>query len=297
MPEVKEILKQIKKIEIKTNKLVEGLIAGSYKSVFKGRGIEFSEVREYMPGDDIRSIDWNVTARFNTPYVKEFVEERDLNVYIVFDMSRSMFFGSVKTKKQLGIELAAALMFSGLKNNDNIGLCLFTSRVERFVKPRKGKKFVLKLLRDLVYYQPEDLNTNLENVLTFLARVVKKRSILFIISDFLTTTMTQNVENLLRFLKRKHDVILINLQDPNEELIPSIGYALLEDAETGEQVLINTNDKAFRIQYLKLVKHKHLTFQKTVKKLGIDVVQLTTTQPFYIPLTKFFKLRAKRLAR
>jgi len=290
MPKVKEILKRVKKIEIKTNKLVEGLVAGNYHSVFKGRGIEFSEVREYVPGDDIRTIDWKVTARFNSPFVKEFIEERDLDIYIVFDCSASNEFGFEKSKKEVGIEIAASIMFSAIKNNDNVGLCLFTDYVERFIRPRKGKKFVLRLLRELIYYQSKNKKTDLNNSLIYLSKILKKRSILFIISDFLSA----NFEKPLKFLKNKHDVILIKLSDIREKEIPDVGYILLEDGESGEQILVNSSDVNFREIYNKKVEEENKKLFNKMKKLGIDVIQVDTIEPFYIPLMKFFNMRRRR---
>ena len=290
MPKVKEILKRVKKIEIKTNKLVEGLVAGNYHSVFKGRGIEFSEVREYVPGDDVRTIDWKVTARFNSPFVKEFIEERDLDIYIVFDCSASNEFGFEKSKKEVGIEIAASIMFSAIRNNDNVGLCLFTDYVERFIRPRKGKKFVLRLLRELIYYQSKNKKTDLNNSLIYLSKILKKRSILFIISDFLSA----NFEKPLKFLKNKHDVILIKLSDIREKEIPDLGYILLEDEESGEQILINSSDVNFREIYNKKVEEENKKLFNKMKKLGIDVIQVDTIEPFYIPLMKFFNMRRKR---
>ena len=290
MPKVKEILKRVKKIEIKTNKLVEGLVAGNYHSVFKGRGIEFSEVREYIPGDDIRTIDWKVTARFNSPFVKEFIEERDLDIYIVFDCSASSEFGFEKSKKEVGIEIAASIMFSAIRNNDNVGLCLFTNHVERFIRPRKGKKFVLRLLRELVYYQSKNKKTDLNNSLIYLSKILKKRSILFIISDFLSG----NFEKPLKYLKNKHDVILIKLWDIREKEIPDLGYILLEDEESGEQILVNSSDVNFRKIYNKKVEEENKKLFNRMKKLGIDIILVDTKEPFYIPLMKFFNIRKKR---
>jgi uncharacterized protein (DUF58 family) len=215
MPKVKEILRRVKKLEIKTHKLVEGLISGNYRSVFKGRGIEFSEVREYTPGDDVRAIDWNVTARFNSPFVKEFIEERDLNVYIVFDVSASNDFGFEKSKKEVGFEIAASIMFAALRSNDNIGLCLFTNKVEKFIKPRKGRKHVLRLLRELIYHEPVNQVTDINNSLTYLNKIIKKRSILFIVSDYISAQF----EKPLKYLRNKHDVVLVNLSDIREKEI------------------------------------------------------------------------------
>lgn len=292
MPKVKEILRTIKKLEIKTNKPVEGLISGEYHSVFKGMGIEFSEVREYTPGDDIRTIDWNVTARYNMPYVKEFIEERDLNVYIVFDVSASNNFGFEKSKKELGFEIAASIMFSALRNNDNVGLCLFTDHIEKFIKPRKGKFHILRILRELVYYVPKSRLTDINKTLTALNNIIKRKSILFIISDFIDSP--KNFEKPLKFLKNRHDVILISLNDLRDVEIPDVGYIYLEDEETGEQVLVNTGDENFRKFYVSEIKKINSSMLRDMKKLNIDVIKASTDKPFYVPLRNFFRLREKR---
>jgi uncharacterized protein (DUF58 family) len=293
MPKVKEILKKVKNLEIKTNRPVDGLIAGNYHSVFKGRGIEFSEVREYIPGDDVRAIDWNVTARFNAPFIKEFIEERDLDIYIVFDMSASSEFGSEKSKKDTGLEIAASIMFSALRNNDNIGLCLFTDHIEKFLRPRKGRSFALKLLRFLVYYEPESRGTDLNASLMQLTRIIKRRGIVFIVSDFLSG----DFEKPVRYLKNRHDVILINLYDIREEDIPDIGYAFIEDNETGEQVLVNTSDNEFRKAYAEEIRKRRTRLLGKLKKMKIDMIQINTSEPFQVPLRRFFDSRKRRMVR
>ncbi len=290
MPEVKEILKRVKTLELRTNRLVEGLIAGNYHSVFKGRGIEFSEVREYVPGDDIRAIDWNVTARFNSPFIKEFIEERDLNVYIVFDASASNDFGCEKSKRDTSLEIAASIMFAVLRNNDNVGLCLFTDRIEKFVWPRKGRKFVLRLLRELVCHEPKSTKTDINGSLAHFSRIIKKRSIIFILSDFLSG----DFEKPLKFLKNKHDVILINLSDMREQEIPDIGYVFLEDGETGEQMLVDTADENFRTAYSSHMKMKQNELSMKMKRLKVDMIGVNTGEPFHVPLRKFFAIRERR---
>ena len=294
MPETKQILKKVKKIEIKTKHLVDGLLQGAYHSIFKGRGIEFSEVREYIPGDDIRTIDWNVTARMNTPFVKEFIEERDLTIYIVLDVSASNDFGSVKSKKETAIELSASLMFAALRNNDQVGLCLFTKEVEKFIAPRKGRKHTLKLIRDMIEFTPKHRTTDLISTLIFLSKVIKKRSILFIISDFFTEN---NFEKQFKILKNKHDVIAININDIRESTIPDVGYIELEDEETGEQILLDTSDEEFRNSYTQLIKEKNEELNNKLRKLKIDLVQLKSDEPFEIPLKKFFRIRERRMVR
>jgi uncharacterized protein (DUF58 family) len=293
MQRTKQILRTVKKLEIKTRHLVDGLLQGAYHSVFKGRGIEFSEVREYVLGDDIRAIDWNVTARMNHPFVKEFIEERDLTVYLVFDVSASGEFGFQKAKKETGIELVASLMFAALRNNDKVGLCLFTNHVEKFIPPRKGKRHILWLIRELLYFVPKEKGTNLGNTLDYLSRVIKKRSIIFIISDFFTPEFSKQ----LKILKKKHDVIAINLVDVREMEIPDVGYIELEDEETGEQLLVDTSDEEFRERYVKLVNKRYEDLKKKLEKLKVDTIRVRTDEPFEVPLRRFFKLRERRMVR
>jgi uncharacterized protein (DUF58 family) len=290
MPQVKEVLKRVKKLEVKTKGLVENLLSGEYHSIFKGRGIEFSEVREYVPGDDVRAIDWNVTARFNAPFVKEFIEERDLTMIIVFDLSSSNEFGFQRSKKDLGYDIAASLMFAALRNNDNVGLCLFTDRVEKFIPPGKGKKHMLKLLRDLIYYVPKNKTTNIQVALTYLNNIINRRSIIFIISDFLSP----DFERPLKQLKNKHDVILVDISDVREENIPDIGYVFLEDAETGEQMLVDTSDLEFRKSYTALANRRSDDLLSRMKRVNVDMIRMKTSEPFYIPLQQFFKMRERR---
>jgi uncharacterized protein (DUF58 family) len=294
MLETKEILKKVRKIEIKTKHLVDGLLQGAYHSVFKGQGIEYSDVREYAPGDDIRSIDWNVTARMNEPYVKEFIEERDLTVYIVLDLSASNEFGDIKSKKETGVEIAASLMFAALRNNDRIGLCLFTSEVELYIPPRKGRRHILKLIRDIIQYQPKNKTTDLKESLIFLSHVIKKRSVIFIISDFFTEV---KFEKQLKILRKRHDIIAVNVNDMREHDMPDIGYIELEDEETGEQVLVDTSNEEFRKKYAQLIHEKNSELKNKLKKLKTDLIELKTGEPFEIPLRKFFRLRERRMVR
>ncbi|MCK5283615.1 MAG: DUF58 domain-containing protein [Nanoarchaeota archaeon] len=294
MPQTKEIIKKVKKIEIKTKHLVDGLLQGAYHSVFRGRGIEFSEVREYVPGDDIRAIDWNVTARMNHPFIKEFIEERDLTVYILFDISASNEFGSMKSKKESAIELSASLMFAALRNNDRIGLCLFTDSVERFIPPRKGRKHVLLLIREMINYNAQNKSTDLANALRFLSKVAKKRSVVFIISDFFTD---EGFLKTARVLRNRHDIIAINMNDIREWEIPDVGCIELEDEETGEQMLVDTSDEEFRKCYSGLIDERNSRLSDAMKRLKIDLIQLKSDEPFEIPLKKFFAMRERRMVR
>lgn len=294
MPKVNAVLKKVKKIELNTNQIVEGLISGNYKSVFKGRGIEFSEVREYVPGDDIRAIDWNVTARLNCPYVKEFIEERDLDVYIVFDVSSSNDFGSSKSKKELGYEIAASIMLAALKNNDNIGLALFSKNVEKLIRPRKGKKHFLRILRELVYYTPKHKGTDINNSLMYLSRIVKKKGIIFVISDFICE---KNFDIPLRYLRRKNDILLVKIIDSNESDIPDVGYIFVEDEETGEQMMIDTSDPEFRISYRENIDEESSKLKEKMKRLKIDIIEVKTDERFEDQFRRFFRLKTRRMIR
>ena len=237
LSEIKDLLKRIRELEIKTKGLVDGMMAGSYKSKIRGRGIEFSEVREYVLGDDVRHIDWNVTARTNKLHVKEFVEERDLRVYVIFDYSASNDFGFMKSKKSIGHEVAASIIFSAMKNNDNVGLGIFTDKLEQFVPARKGRKHSLSLLRTLLAYKPKSTQTDIQSSLLQLHRILGQQSVVFIISDYISPNFLRP----LKFLKNRHDVILVNLSDIRESELPDIGYTMLEDIESGEQLMVNTS--------------------------------------------------------
>lgn len=292
MLQTKEIIRQVRTVEITTRHLVDGLIAGNYHSVFKGQGIEFSEIREYRPGDDIRTIDWKVTARLNHPFVKEFIEERDLRVYILFDYSASSNFGNRVEKRSKGIELAATLMFSAMRNNDNVGLFVFTDGVERHIPARKGRRHVLKLLSNLIAYEPRSRKTNLKKTLSFVAKVLKKRSILFIISDFIADEYSLP----LSILREHHDVIALRIVDTRERNIPDVGLIQLEDEETGEQLLIDTSDEEFRKNFKKIMRHEERQLERRLKKLKIDTITVMTDEPYDIPLRKFFSRRQRRIA-
>jgi len=293
MQEAKEILKQVRRIEIVTKHLVDGLIAGDYHSIFKGQGIEFSEIRDYRPGDDIRAIDWKVTARFDRPFVKEFIEERDLNVYFVFDYSGSNYFGDLVEKRRKAIELTATLMFSAMRNNDNVGLFIFTEDIERFIPARKGRRHVLKLISSLVSHQPQSRKTNIEKSLFYVSNIIKKRSIIFILSDF----YNQDFAKPLKILKRRHDVIAVKVSDPREAEIPDVGLIRLEDEETGEQLLVDTSDQSFRENYAKVVNEEEKRLNHLFNKNRIDVINISTDKSYELPLKRFFKIRERRVIR
>ena len=290
---MKEILKQVKKIELSTKKLVEGLITGNYHSIFKGTGIEFSEIREYMPGDDIRAIDWKVTARFNRPFIKEFIEERDLNVYFVLDVSGSSSFGNNIEKKRKSIELIASLMFSAMKNNDAVGLFLITDKLEKFVPARKGKKNILRLITKLLTFNPESKKTNLLEPFKSVSKIIKKRSIVFVISDF----FSEDFSKPLKVLKKRNDVIAVRIIDNREKELPNIGYIELEDEETGEQILVDTSDEEFIENYSQMIRENDKKLEKIFKKYKIDFIEILTDESYEKPLKKFFKIRKFREVR
>jgi uncharacterized protein (DUF58 family) len=290
---MKDTLRQIKKIDIKTKKLVSGLITGNYHSIFKGNGIEFSEIREYKIGDDIRTIDWNVTARYNKPFVKEFIEERDLSVYFILDISSSGLFGQNISKTKKAIELVASLMFSAIGNNDNVGAVLFTEEVEKFIPARKGKKHILKLLNIILNFKPKYKTTNIKNALDFSSKVIKRKGIMFIVSDFYSNNFTKP----LKILKQRQDLIAIKITDNIEKNLPDVGLIELEDEETGEQILVDTSNQEFRDNYKKAIEESNNKLTKIFKKYKIDQIEITTNESYEKPLKKFFKIRKNRMIR
>ncbi|MCX7983751.1 MAG: DUF58 domain-containing protein [Bacteroidetes bacterium] len=290
--ETKELLKKVRQLEIRTRGLVNQVFSGEYHSVFKGRGMEFSEVREYQFGDDIRSIDWNVTARFNHPFVKVFEEERELTVLLVVDMSGSQFFGShTALKRDIAIEISAVLAFSAMKNNDKVGLILFTDRIEKFVPPRKGRGHTLRIIRELLSFEPSQRSTNMSVALEYLNHVQKKRSIVFLISDFLD----EGYESALRIVGKRHDLIGIVLHDPRENTLPDVGLIRLRDAETGTLRILDTTNPAVRTLYhefrRRAIEEQHLLFVKS----KLDEIFIRLDQPYIKPLADFFRLRERRL--
>lgn len=288
MSQSTNFFKKIKKIEIKTKHLVDGIITGNYDSVFKGQGIEFSEIRDYRIGDDVRAIDWKVTARFNHPYIKEFIEERDLNVYFVIDISGSGNFGSNVSKKEKSLEIIASLMFSALRNNDGIGVFLVSDRVEKFIPAKKGRRHVLYLLNLILNYEPKSLRTDLQKCLEHTAKTIKRKSIVVIVSDFNDETRFFKP---LKVLRKNNDVIALKIVDPREQQLPDVGLIELEDQETGEQILVDTSDKNFRESYSKLISNKNSQFFSDMKRNKIDAVSLTTEEDFAVPIRKLFRKR------
>jgi uncharacterized protein (DUF58 family) len=290
----KEILKKVKRIEISTRGLVNEVFSGEYHSVFKGRGMEFAEVREYQIGDDIRNIDWNVFARSGSPYVKVFDEERELTVMLMVDVSASGNFGTAsQLKGEVAAELCAVLAFSAIKNNDKVGLMIFSDKIEKFIPPRKGKQHVLRVIREILYFKPEDAKTDLSIALEYLNRVIKRRSIVFIISDFLT----ENYEKALQVANKKHDIISIDIIDPREVEMPNVGFLELEDAETGETVLIDTGSTEIRETFFSESQEERDKREKFFKSIGVDNINILTDRSYVEPITKFFRMRAKRMAK
>ncbi|MFH1287829.1 MAG: DUF58 domain-containing protein [bacterium] len=286
-----EIIKKIRRIEIHTRKLVNDVFSGEYHSVFKGRGMEFSDIREYQHGDDIRTIDWNVTARLDRPFVKQFVEERELTVMLLVDGSASESFGTKGGMKcEIASEICALLAFSAIKNNDKVGLIIFTDRVEIFIPPRKGRQHVLRVIREILYYKPQRKATDINSCLEYLNKVIKRKTVTFLVSDFLT----KGYEKLLRITNKKHDIIAVSIGDTRETFLPTSGFIDLEDAETGEKILIDCNDKDFIERYADLSLRMQAVRNNLFKSMNIDFIDIATDVPYTNSLISFFKRRAKR---
>jgi uncharacterized protein (DUF58 family) len=287
----KEILKKVRRLEIQTRALVNDVFSGEYHSVFKGRGMEFAEVREYMIGDDIRNIDWNVTARNGYPYVKVFDEERELTVMLLVDASSSGEFGTHEQMKgDIAAEICALLAFSAIKNNDKVGLIIFTDRIEKFVPPKKGRIHVLRVLREILYHKPEGRGTNIAGALEYLNRVITRRAVVFLVSDFLS----ENYEKALRIASRRHDLIAMPITDPRETEIPNVGWVELEDAETGEIYFLDTTDAANRQKFAQEAIRRGVLRDKNLRAANVDPVDIRTDKPYFEPLIRFFRMRAKR---
>ena len=289
----KEILKKVRQIEIRTKNIVNDFFGGDYHSNFKGRGMTFSEVREYVPGDDVRSIDWNVTARTGKPHIKIFEEERELSVLILIDVSSSGVFGSKKDLKiDLGVEIAAMLSFSAIKNNDKVGLALFSDKVEKYIPPKKGKKHVLRLITDIVNHDFENSNkrTSIKTAIDFANKISKRKSVIFLISDFID----DNFWNELKFLNFKHDVVGLQIYDSYERNFPNVGLINIHDSETGENTWIDTTSKKNRDKFQKYSIEKLDKFSKKCKNIGFDLLQINTDDDYIKFLMQFFRSRAKR---
>jgi uncharacterized protein (DUF58 family) len=288
----RELLKKVKKIELSTRHLVNEVFGGEYHSVFKGRGMEFAEVREYMPGDEIRTIDWNVSARTGVPYVKLFEEERELTVMLMIDASASGAFGTRgQMKRTLAAELSAVLAFSAVKNNDKVGLLIFTDEVEKFVPPRKGQSHVLRVIREVLDYEPKHSGTNISNALEYMNRVLRKRSVVFMISDF----MDRDYEKPVRQASRRHDMLSFHLHDPWEINLPDVGLVQVHDSETGQTALVNTGNRKLREEYEQKARERFAALETFFKTNGLDYLSVSTDVPYVDPLISFFKRRAMRV--
>ena len=287
----REILKKVKLIEIQTRGLVNNFFGGEYHSVFKGRGMTFSEVREYQPGDDIRLIDWNVTARSGNPFIKVFEEERELTVFLIVDISASGAFGSEsQLKKNIGAEIASVLGFSAIKNNDKVGLILFSDEVVKYVPPKKGKSHVLRVIRELLYTKPNGNGSSIKDALEFLMKVSKRRCVVFLLSDFLDNKFW----NSIRIANRKHDLIGIRIYDPYEINLPDIGMIKVEDPETGSMFWIDTSFEPDLKQMNNNNIKSLVDLEKQSAKIGLDIISISTTEDYVDPLMKFFKRRGKK---
>ena len=288
----KEVLKKVRRIEIRTKKLVNDLFSGEYHSTFKGQGIEFEEVRQYEPGDDIRLIDWNVTARTGYPHVKKFREERELSVVLLVDASSSGQFGTrERFKSDIAAELCALLAFSAIKNNDKVGLIIFTDKIEKFVPPQKGRAHVLRLIREILYFQPQGTQTDISMALEYFNKVIKRKSVVFLVSDF----MSEDFYKPLQIANRKHDLIAVKIADPRESSFENVGLLELEDAETGEIFVIDTASRDFRREFAARADEDIEALRKNFRLINLDFITVQTDQSYIVPLINFFKMRERRL--
>ena len=296
MESARDILKKIRRLELKTRGLVAATFSGQYRSVFKGRGMNFEEVREYQPGDDVRAIDWNVTARFGEQrgdaYVKKFTEERELTVMLVVDVSASGEFGSVNlSKRELAAEVAGLLAFSAIRNNDKVGLILFSDHVELFIAPKKGRVHTLRLIREILFFEPKGRGTEPAQALDYLNRVLHRRSVVFLVSDFQAPDFSRQ----LSLTSRRHDLIAIPIVDPREEELPDVGLVTFEDAETGEQIEVNTSDRRVRMKHLEAVENTNAGMLRDFRRKRVDTISLKTDADYVPALRTFFRTRERRL--
>jgi len=287
----KEILEKVRLIEIRSRNVVNDLFAGEYHSAFKGRGMEFAEVREYLRGDDVRTIDWNVTARTGSPYVKVFDEEREQTVMLLVDASASGAFGSVRQMKgEVGVEISALLAFAAIKNNDRVGLLIFTDVVEVFVPPKKGRKHVLRVIRELLYFQPQGKRTSITNALDYLEKVLHRRSVVFLISDFID----EHYERSLQLMRRRHDLVAVSLFDPRERALPDVGFINLQDAETGEQFLVDSGRQEVRAYFARQQEQEDERRRALFLRNGVDEVSIDITKSYVDPLVRLFHARVRK---
>lgn len=287
----KEIIKKIRKIEIYTNKLVSDVLAGKYHSIFKGRGMEFSDVRHYQFGDDIRDIDWNVTARMGQAFIKQYTEERELTVMLMVDASGSNAFGSTpQMKGEIIAEIGALFAFSAIRNNDRVGLLIFTDQVEKYVPPKKGRKHVLRVIREMLYFQPQHRGTDITSALDYLNRIMKRKAVVFLISDF----QTSGYESALSVANKHHDVIAVSITDPREMELPRVGMIELQDAESGKIMLVDTSYDWVRRDYKRAANKLKEQREKDFRSISVDYIDIITDRPYIKPITTFFRQRARR---
>lgn len=287
-----ELLKRIRGIEIRSRRLVNSVFLGEYHAVFRGRGIEFAEVREYELGDDVRAIDWNVTARMGAPYIKKYVEERELTVILALDVSASEAFGSAgRTKREVAAEVGALLALAAIRNNDKVGLIAFSDRIERFVPPHKGRQHALRVIRELLYLRPQSRGTSIAGALEFMRRVLPRRSVIFLLSDF----QDSGYETALRVLARRHDITAVTLSDPRELTLPAVGMIEVEDAETGVHVLVDTSDRRVRELYAVRAAGLREERRRILTSTAVDRIELSTDASYVEPLIAYFRRRAGRL--
>ena len=286
-----ELMQKIRAIQIKTSHMVTEIMAGEYVSAFKGRGMEFNAVREYVPGDDVRLIDWNVTARMDQPFIKEYIEERELNVMLMVDVSSSGEFGSTgKFKNEISAEVASILAFAAIRNNDKIGLIVFSNKIEHYIPPKKGKAHVWNIIRTILNYQPEGRLTDLNIPLEYLLKIQKRKCIAFLISDFQATNYETNV----KLARQKHDLVAISISDPRERDLPKIGLINLRDSESGETLLIDTDDREMTKLLTSYEREKRGKFKKLFRSIGVDTIEIDTDGSLVEPIIRYFKIREKR---
>lgn len=288
----REVLKEVRRIQVTTSRLVTDVFAGHYHSVFKGRGMEFDEVRQYMPGDDIRSIDWNVTARTGEPFIKKFVEERELSFMLMLDISGSSDFGSSsKLKRRLAAELCSILALSAIRNNDKVGLIAFSDRTERYVPPGKGMSHVLRIIREALYHKPEGKGTDIKGALEHLGKVMKKNTVVFLLSDFID----KDYQRTLTILNRRHDIVAMSITDPREVELPDVGLLEIQDAETGQPMLIDTANRAMRTAYRAEALRRKDARTRAFAASGVDHIEIRTDEPYTKTLFRFFRMRERRI--
>ncbi len=295
----REIFEKVRQIEIRTSRLARDTFAGQYHSVFKGRGMDFDEVREYVPGDEIRSIDWNVTARTGRPFVKKYTEERELTLLLLVDLSASGHFGSAaQTKRERAAEVASVLAFAAIRNNDKVGLILFTDGVEQYLPPKKGRRHVLRLVREILFFEPQSRGTDLAHALRFAHQVVRRQAVAFLLSDFLVPGDEEEpgpeLRRSLELVHRRHDLVAMVVSDDRENELPRIGRMTLEDAETGELLEIDTADDAVRERFRDRAERRREALRKVLRSTGIDTLEIDSARPYLAPLRRFFRTRAAR---